>query len=186
VPALFLVAFSLGLSNFAASVGIGTAGVDAGTRLRLGAVFGLFETGMPILGLLLGHGLASDLGAAARWIGAGLLIITGGGTLIHGMRGRRAPRSSTRPGPGTQTTGRLLVTGLALSIDNLAAGFALGTYHVSLPSAVVVVGIVSVALSLLGLELGDRLGARAGERGEYLSGIILVGVGAAVAAGILT
>ena len=184
--ALLLVAFSLGLSNFAASVGIGTAGVDAGTRLRLAAVFGLFETGMPILGLLLGHGLASDLGGTARWIGAGLLIITGGVTLIHGLRGRRAPRSGTQPGPHSRATGRLLTTGLALSIDNLAIGFALGTYHASLPLAVVVIGTVSVALSLLGLELGDRLGARAGDRGEYLSGIILVGVGAAVAAGLLT
>ena len=39
---LLLVALSLGLSNFAASVGIGAAGVDTGTRLRLGAVFGAF------------------------------------------------------------------------------------------------------------------------------------------------
>jgi manganese efflux pump family protein len=34
-----------------------------------------------------------------------------------------------------QQLGRLLVTGIALSIDNLAAGFPLGTYHVSLPVA---------------------------------------------------
>ena len=58
--ALLLVAVFLGLSNFAAAVGIGVAGVDAGTRLRVGAVFGLFEAGMPILGLLLGHGLRAE------------------------------------------------------------------------------------------------------------------------------
>jgi putative Mn2+ efflux pump MntP len=78
------------------------------------------------------------------------------------------------------------VTGLALSVDNLAVGFALGAYHVSLPLAVAVIGAVSVALSLLGLELGDRLGARAGERGGYLGGIVLIGVGAAVAAGVFS
>jgi manganese efflux pump family protein len=183
---LLLVAFSLGLSNFAASVGIGTAGVQAGTRLRLAIVFGLFETGMPIVGLLLGYGLARDLGAAARWLGAGLLIITGAGTLIHGLRGRRTSPGRARPEPGALRTSRLLVTGFALSLDNLAVGFALGAYHVSLPWSVVVIGAVSIALSLLGLELGDRLGAQAGPRGEYLSGVILVGVGAAVAAGVLT
>jgi putative Mn2+ efflux pump MntP len=32
-----------------------------------------------------------------------------------------------------QQLGRLLVTGIALSIDNLAVGFTLGTYRVSLP-----------------------------------------------------
>ena len=55
-------ALSLGLSNFAAAVGIGVAGIDARTRVRVGIVFGIFETGMPILGLALGHSLASTLG----------------------------------------------------------------------------------------------------------------------------
>src|SRR5712691_7314485 len=77
VPALVLVALSLGLSNFAAAIGIGVAGVDNRTRVRVGVVFGIFETAMPILGLALGHSLASTLGHAARWVGAGLLIATG-------------------------------------------------------------------------------------------------------------
>jgi len=33
---LLLVAVSLGLSNFAAAVGIGVSGIDARTRLRVG------------------------------------------------------------------------------------------------------------------------------------------------------
>jgi putative Mn2+ efflux pump MntP len=182
--ALLLLAASLGLSNFAASVGIGAAGADAGTRLRLGVVFGLFETGMPVLGLLLGHGLARDLGAAARWLAAALLIVTGAVTLIGGLRGQRA--SAGGGGPRRPARGvRLLATGFALSLDNLAVGFALGAYHVGLVLSVLVIGAVSVAMSLAGLELGDRLGARTGNRGECLSGIILVGVGAAAAAGIL-
>jgi putative Mn2+ efflux pump MntP len=69
VLALVLVAFSLGLSNFAAAIGIGVAGVDARTRVRVGLVFGIFEAGMPILGLALGHSLASALGHAAHWGG---------------------------------------------------------------------------------------------------------------------
>lgn len=75
--ALLLVALSLGLSNFAASVGIGVSGIDPRARLRVGVIFGIFETGMPILGLLLGRSLASALGHAAHWIGAALLIATG-------------------------------------------------------------------------------------------------------------
>jgi hypothetical protein len=49
------VALSLGLSNFTAAIGLGVAGVDVGTRLRVGLIFGVFEAGMPMLGLLLGH-----------------------------------------------------------------------------------------------------------------------------------
>jgi putative Mn2+ efflux pump MntP len=184
VLAVLLVALSLGLSNFAAAVGIGVGGVSGRTRLRVGVIFGLFEGGMPILGLLLGHSLAGALGHAARWIGAGLLIATGVYALMQAIRGGH----SGDPGAvadGSQRTGRLLVTGLALSIDNLAVGFALGAYHVSLVLAAVVIGAVSVTLSLIGLELGSRLGARIGERGEVIGGLVLIGVGAAIAAGAL-
>ncbi len=85
----------------------------------------------------------------------------------------------------TRRTGQLLVTGLALSIDNLAIGFALGTYHVSLAAAAIIIGAVSVTLSLIGLELGARLGAKAGQRGELLGGLVLIAVGIALASGIL-
>jgi putative Mn2+ efflux pump MntP len=182
VLAVLLVALSLGLSNFAAAVGIGVGGVSGRTRLRVGVIFGLFEGGMPILGLLLGHSLAGALGHAARWIGAGLLIATGVYALIQAVRSGSGDPAVV---DGGQRTGRLLVTGLALSIDNLAVGFALGAYHVSLILAAVVIGAVSVTLSLIGLELGSRLGARIGERGEVIGGLVLIGVGAAIAAGAL-
>jgi len=136
--ALLLVAVSLGLSNFAAAIGIGVSGVDARTRLRVGIVFGLFETVMPLLGLLLGHGLAHTLGHAARWNGAALLIVTGLDSLIQALR-RNSDDAADRAGRGL---GMLLISGLALSIDNLAVGFALGTYHVALLAAAVVIGAV--------------------------------------------
>jgi putative Mn2+ efflux pump MntP len=179
---LLLVAASLGLSNFAASVGIGVTGIDARTRLRVGVIFGLFETGMPILGLLLGHSLAAPLGRAAHWIGAGLLIATGIYALVQAIRGAGRREDDDRAG---QPVGRLLVTGAALSIDNLAVGFALGTYRVGVAVAAIVIGSVSVALSLLGLELGSRIGPRAGDRGEIVGGLVLIGVGIAIAAGVI-
>ena len=181
--ALVLVALSLGLSNFAAAIGIGVAGVDARTRVRVGVVFGIFEAGMPILGLALGHGLASALGHAARWVGAGLLIATGAYGLIQALRAGAAGASG--PPGEQQQLGRLLVTGIALSIDNLAVGFALGTYHVSLLAAAAVIGTVSVVMSLAGLELGARIGMRAGQRGELLGGLVVIGVGIAIGTGVI-
>jgi putative Mn2+ efflux pump MntP len=183
--AVVLVALSLGLSNFAAAIGIGVTGVDAGTRLRVGLIFGIFEAGMPVLGLLLGHGLAHALGGAARWIGAALLIATGAYTAVQAVRGQNRQHDQPSAEAAQQRTGRLLVTGLALSIDNLAVGFALGAYHVNFAAAAIIIGLVSVALSLAGLELGDRLGTTIGEWGELLGGLALTAVGIAVASGIL-
>ena len=48
-------------------------------------------------------------------------------------------------------------------------GFALGTFHASLALAAILIGVVSVAMSLIGLELGNRIGVRAGDRGESMN-----------------
>ena len=182
--AVLLVALSLGLSNFAASIGIGIGGVDAGTRWRVGVVFGFFEAGMPVAGLLLGRSLAGTLGGGTRWIGGGLLIATGGYAVLQSLRGR-GQSDHDHQVVAAQSTGKLVVTGAALSVDNLAVGFALGAYHVNLAVAAVIIGAVSVGLSLLGLELGNRLGPRTGQNGEILGGAILIGVGIAIAAGVI-
>ena len=181
--ALLLVAVSLGLSNFAASVAIGVSGIDARTRLRVGVIFGVFETGMPILGLLLGRSLASALGHAAHWISAVLLVATGIYAVVQAVRSHNEKGPAT---PAGQRTGRLLLTGAALSIDNLAVGFALGTFHVNLAVAAAAIGAVSITMSLLGLELGSRLGTRTGDRGELVGGVVLIGVGIAIATGVIS
>jgi manganese efflux pump family protein len=98
---------------------------------------------------------------------------------------RRSPQciraSPLKPGQGrTARAGAL-----APSIENLAVGFALGTYHVSVPLAAAVIGTVSVVMSLAGLELGARIGMRAGQRSELLGGLILIGVGVAIGAGVI-
>ena len=184
--ALLFVAASVGMSNFAASVAIGVAGVDTRTRLRVGVVFGAFESGMPVLGLVLGEQVADPLGHAARWIAAGLLIAVGGYALVTAVRGARVRAAGEPAVPAQFSHTRLLLSGLALSLDNLVVGFALGTYSTSIATSAVVIGVVSVVLSLIGLELGAKLGKWAGERGEQLAGVMLISVGIAIAAGALS
>jgi putative Mn2+ efflux pump MntP len=184
--ALLLVAASVGMSNFAAAIAIGVSGVDARTRLRVGLVFGAFESGMPLLGLVLGQQVADPLGRAARWIGAGLLVAVGMYALVNAIRQQRR-QGRDEPSPQARLgRGRLLLSGLALSLDNLVVGFALGTYSTSIISSAIVIGVVSVVLSLIGLELGARIGIWAGERGEQLAGVMLISVGVAIAAGALS
>ena len=186
--ALLLVAASVGLSNLAAAIGIGFGGVTARTRVRVALIFGVFEAGMPIVGLVVGAGLASGIGHAARWIGAAVLIAIGIVTVIQAWRPpAQAGRGAGSPGqpPHTVSLGRLIIGAFALSLDNLAAGFALGTMHVGVAEGAIVMGVVSVVMSLAGLELGGRIGSRAGRRGEQIGGAILVGVGVALAAGVI-
>ncbi len=174
---LLLLSVSVGLSNFAGAIGIGLMGVDARLRLRVGAVFGLFEALMPIAGLLIGRELANSLGDAARYLGAGLLVVTGAYAIWQG-------RKIEEPEPDLSTR-RLFLTALALSIDNLVVGFALGVYRIPIILAAVVIAAVSVGMSLIGLEIGDRLGRRVEAWSEELGGAVLVLVGLALATGVL-
>lgn len=203
VFAVALLAVAVGLSNFAASVGIGVSGVSRRTRMQVAVVFGIFEAGMPVAGLVLGHSLAAGLGQAARWLGAAALIIVGAAGLRQAWRSRRRD-SGPGSGPGgsglawggpggrglggeearSWRTGRVLVSGLALSGDNLAAGFVLGAYRTPLAVAAVVFGLVSVAMSLAGLELGARLGIVTGDRSELIASAMLIAVGVAIAVGV--
>jgi len=179
VLGLVLVAFSLGASNIAASIGIGLAGVDNRTRLRVGVVFGLFEAAMPILGLVIGRSTSQQLGSAGHGVGAGLLVAVGAYTIATGLRsGRDKP-------PSTNRSRRLLLTGLALSIDNLVVGFALGAFHVEFVLAAAVIAVISVGMSLVGLEIGGRLGSKLEHRSELIGGAVLIAVGVALATGLL-
>ena len=215
VTALLFAAVAVGLSNLAAAIGIGVSGVNNRVRLQVGLVFGVFEAGMPVVGLLIGQRFATDLDEAVRWPGAVLLMFVGAQGLVRSIRESRrsAAEAKSRPGPAdpgpadpgavgfgsilspdvpgllanpSPRVGRLLASGLVLSMDNLVVGFALGTYGVSVAAGAILIGSISVAMSLVGLELGGLLGRWAGRRSEQMSGVMLILVGAAIAGGALS
>ena len=135
---------------------------------------------MPIIGLLLGRQLAHALGSQAQLIGGGLLILTGAFTVLQASKD-----SDAVPSAIDVRNGSLMLMPAGLSIDNLIVGFALGAYHVPLALAIALIAVISVGLSLVGLELGQQLGAHVEHDSEFLAGIVLISVGAAIALGLL-
>jgi putative Mn2+ efflux pump MntP len=73
--------------------------------------------------------------------------------------------------------------GAALSIDNLIVGVALGTQRVSLILTAVIITSVSVALSLVGLEIRKRLGVSVEKWSPEIGGAVLALVGVAIVLG---
>lgn len=174
-----LVAAALGLSNFAASIGIGLAGVTNTLRRQIVSIFGFFEAIMPIAGLLMGRSIAGSIESTAPYLGGGLLVLSGVYSLLQA---RRNGTMRYRPSSGG---GGLIATGAALSIDNLIVGVALGTHKVSVVLAAVVIAAVSIGMSLLGLEIGSRLGGSIEKWSGELGGAVLIVVGIAIASGVL-
>lgn len=181
VLAIVIVAFGVGLDNLGVAISLGTTGHARQLRAQVAVIFGLFEALMPVLGVLLGHGVASSLGTKAPIIGGVLLGLVGAYSIATALVRKHESRQPPEP-PGAL---RLLILGAALSIDNLVVGFAIGSHAVNLHVAVVVIAVVSVGLSLLGLELGDRFGTRLGDRSELVGGVLLVAVGVAIGTNLL-
>src|SRR5207237_10369826 len=176
-----LAAGAVGLDNLAAAIAIGMSGVDARRRTRIAVVFGLFEAAMPVAGWALGHRVSSLIGGTTRYYGGALLVAAGAWAIVSALR-LDTVQAETADATGW---GRLMVTGFALSVDNLIVGFGLGAIAVPLIAAIATFGVVSIALSLAGLEIGRRLGARVGESSEVVGGAVVVLVGILLAPGVL-
>jgi manganese efflux pump family protein len=174
--ALLIVALALGLNNFGAAIAIGVGGVDRRTELKVATVFGLCDVVMPAAGMLIGTRLAGPLGSAARWAGAGILFVTAVWGLVEVLRG-------DDDAPRIWHGWRLLVSGAALSLDDLAVGLALGTVRFPILLAVTAFGLMSFIMSIIGLQLGAKLGTVTGERGELVAAIMLIGLSGVMAAG---
>lgn len=179
---LLLVCISVGLSNFAGAVGIGLSGINVRTRVRVGLAFGFFEALMPVIGLLLGESVAGFFGQYGKYVAGAILVLTGAYTIVQARM--TAVEEKARM-PRSLRLQSLLITALALSIDNLAVGFALAVYHIDIVLAALAFGVVSILMALAGLELGHRLGKRAEAWSEEIGGAVLVLVGIAIAVGVL-
>jgi manganese efflux pump family protein len=175
---LLLVSLSVGLSNFAGAIGIGLSGIDTRTRIRVGLAFGFFEAVMPLIGLLIGQAAAGFIGGhLTGYVAGGILILTGAYTIWQGWGLEKKEKPAENHS--------LIVTALALSIDNLAVGFALAVYHLPIVIAAATMAVISVVMSLIGLELGSRLGKRVEGWSEEIGGSVLILVGIAIALGLL-
>jgi putative Mn2+ efflux pump MntP len=170
-----LIAFvvPLGLDTFAVCAAIGARGLVPGRRLRVSLVMTVFETGMPLVGLVLGTPLGRLVGDAADGIAVGTLLAFGLYTLIDGGDGEDAS-----VGKLVNATGwGALVLGLSISLDELAVGFTLGL--LGLPSLLVVaaIGAQAFVVSQLGLRIGTRIASEVREGAERLAGLALIGLG---------
>jgi len=143
------------LGNFAASIAIGLGGYQQGAESKIAVFLGCLK---PVcdLGLIVGHKVSGVLGNNASIIGGSLLVLMG----IYLIFSALHSTDSKEVKLASQGIGKLLLAGLSLSIDNLVVGFGLGTHHESLWLAAMVIGLTSVVLALLGLELAAGWAAR--------------------------
>ncbi len=182
--ATLVLFLSLGLDTLAVSVGLGLSGLPRSRWVRVGVTFALFEGLMPVLGLLIGKSLSEKLGEIAAYAAAVILIVIG---LLALREALTEDDNNDGDDLVEKTQGnRLLLTGLSVSLDELAVGFSLGVLQVPVGIALIYIAIQAFALTFIGVSFGGRLGAHLGRRAELASGIILTLLGVALLVGEVT
>lgn len=173
--ALLGIAVGLAMDAFAAStaVSVSLGKPDVRQAFRLSWHFGFFQALMPVIGWLAGQSIVRWIRAWDHWVAFGLLAIVGGRMLLASRRGpeERAPRSDPTRGWS------LLMLSVATSIDALAVGMSFAALDVRIWGPAVVIGVVTGALSLLGVAIGRRLGTRVSRWAEAVGGLVLVLIG---------
>lgn len=187
--ALFL---SLGLDTLAVALGLGVGGLPRQRWLRVGLTFAFFEGLMPVVGLIIGQHMSGLLGEIATYAAGILLLALGGweirealtGDDLEGSAQQAEVQAASKSASQIARLDRsILITGLSVSLDELAVGFSLGVLGVALGPALTYIALQAFALTFAGLWLGTRVGAKMGERAELTAGIVLALLGAAVILG---
>ena len=176
---LFLIALALAMDCFAVSVasGVIVRKNEARILLRQAFLFGLFQALMPLIGWALTVHFSEWLEAVDHWIAFAMLAFIGGKLIWDSFH----EEEDKHLNPRLLKTQILLA--VATSIDALAVGisFACTGYHTlqSLVIPLVMIGIVSFAMSIAGYLLGVRFGEVVNRkvRPELLGGLILIGIG---------
>jgi manganese efflux pump family protein len=172
---IIFVSLSLAMDCFAVSLGIGTSpfGQTHRSRFRLSFHFALFQGLMTLLGWLAGTTIATFIGQFDHWVILALLAWIGGRMIVEGIKPEQEEKIELDPSRGMS----LVSLSIATSLDAMAVGLSMAVLKVNIYSSALIIGLMSGALSLLGLRIGRRLGEMFGKRMEIIGGLILIGIG---------
>jgi manganese efflux pump family protein len=176
---IVMIAIALAMDALAVAIVTGVSLTLTGRRVfRLAFHFGLFQALMPTLGWLVGRPIQAYISAFDHWVAFGLLAIVGGRMIVGAVsddRSRRAPVDTTR-GWG------LVLLSVATSIDALAVGLSLAMLGTSIAVPAVTIGVITAAITAIGMLVGRRVGSDWGPRIEVVGGLGLIAIGLRIVA----
>ncbi len=169
------IAVGLAMDAFAISVVSGSVYKNMCVRcaLRMAFCFGAFQAFMPLLGYLAGTTLATRFEQYDHWIAFGLLSAIGGKMIYEAFKIEDIENAAKDPScPVT-----LVILSIATSIDALAVGVTLSLLTQHLIAAVILIGIITFALSFIGYKIGKQFGHFFENKIEIFGGLILIAIG---------
>ena len=175
---ILLLAVGLAMDCFAVSLAQGLGADDdlCGHNIlpkpfSMAILFGFFQGVMPLIGYLAGNTFSSFFSIYAPWIALVLLLIIGGKMVWESLRSHEKdePRADW-------SVKNLFLLAIATSIDALATGVIFIPCSDRLLQGLFTIGMTSFTMSLIGYEIGAKVG-RLKINAGLIGGIILICIG---------
>jgi len=176
---LLFLAIGLSMDAFAVSICKGLCMKKQSslkTGFVCGAWFGGFQALMPLIGFFLGTLFAKAIEAFDHWVAFGLLSIIGINMLKEAFE--KEKENSCEVEGNDLAFKTMFVMAVATSIDALAVGISLAMAgNVNIVTAVLLIGVITFAMSAIGVQIGNVFGSRFEKKAQAAGGIILILLG---------
>ena len=187
--ALLGVGLAMDAFSVSAANGLAEPNMKKSKEFSISGTFAFFQFLMPMLGWVLVRFAAEQFTAfqkAVPYIALVLLLFIGGKMLYEGIKNKGDNDINGETGEkGEEATAitqltllRLLVQGIATSIDALSVGFTIAEYKVT--EALVcsaIVAAVTFGICVAGTYIGKKFGMKLAGKATILGGVILIIIG---------
>ncbi|TLD96086.1 manganese efflux pump [Helicobacter jaachi] len=178
IVSLVLLACALGMDAFAVAIckGLSVKQIKIKHYFIVAAYFGGFQALMPLIGYMLGAVLTAYVQLYSHYVAFALIVFIGLKMIKDSFNTSYALEANPF------SVGNMLPLAIATSIDALAAGFSLALLNNHLILSVLVIGIITALLSMLGLRIGriKKLGEWFGNKASFVGGIVLILISAKI------
>ena len=200
-----LLGVGLAMDAFSVSIADGLSDPKMG-RKRMSLIAGVyagFQFLMPVIGWFCVHTAAKHFTAflpLVPWIALLLLLYIGGSMILDGMKAHKErialkekdsvayihektnadnPVSVSEDQKRNKASpGKIILQGIATSIDALSVGFTIVEYSAGMAFlAAGIIAVVTYFICMAGLLFGRRFGEHFSVKASFIGGLILIGIG---------
>ena len=170
---VLLLAVGLAMDAFAVSIckGLAVRKVTIRTMVIVGLWFGVFQGVMPVIGYVSGSAFYDLISEYDHWIAFILLFLIGANMIREALSDED---EGVDDNLGFRT---MLLLAIATSIDALAVGISLAMTGDGIVEPALIIGVVTMIISIFGVWIGSRFGDRYGKKAELVGGVILILIG---------
>lgn len=169
---LAMDAFSVSMAN-----GLNEPNMKKERMNMIAGMYSFFQFAMPMIGWLCVHTIVEKFQAFEKfipWFALALLAYIGGEMVIKGIRKEESSREEETGLP----FGKLLIQGIATSLDALSVGFTIEQYPTSMALvASLIIAVVTHFICIGGLVIGKKFGNKLADKASIFGGVILIGIG---------